>query len=179
MSIIRNKWIERLAQTKAFLAGCIVLLIIGGLAYGSYITTVESACLVRQIIITTALREHTKSNGALPENLSELGFDNKKRKMKYYPDAWNKPGKILLISSGVGSYIVTFGDGSRAVLISYDAPSSDEFGHRLRSRNILGGLAIFILLIVLILSFFTTFIIEHLIRKRVCLSSVHRTDENM
>lgn len=176
MNVIRIKWLKRLGQTKAFLGGGVVLLIVGGLAYGAYISSVENACLVRHNIVMNCLREHVKSGREIPKSLTELTeleYISGNQKLKYYPDAWSKPGRIFLKSPGVGSYIVTFGDGARTVLNYYDnstrtqgyETNSNEITYRLQSKTIFGTLPMLFLLIFLLLAFSAIFIIERIVKK--------------
>jgi len=97
-----------------------------------------SGCFVRQDVIIRALNEYFNTKGHIPENLDEFStyechiYNNQKTNMypfiqyqqerydlRYYPEAWGKPGKMFLVSAYKDGYIVTFGDGSRAILSEY------------------------------------------------------------
>jgi hypothetical protein len=120
MQNVAQKWSRRLFFIKGLIAGFILSLIILGNYFGPYAKVKQGQCFVRHIAIMSALKEHLESGQPIPRNLSELAppEDSDRfrvsRTVKYYPDAWNKPGRILLQSSVCGSYVVTFGDGSRA-----------------------------------------------------------------
>lgn len=185
---------KRLVFIKGLIAGSILSLIILGSYCGSYAVVKQGQCMVRHSAIMTALKEHISSGGQIPQNLSELvlleytgtgqrrslssvlGFGKERRDLKYYPDAWNRPGEILLQNSVLGSYVVTFGDGSLAVLSYYwDRQPRKELinegglgneEHYLRSRGAHGTLPVVALFVLLVVSFFIIVIAERIIKRK-------------
>jgi hypothetical protein len=128
-----KKWINRLILAKGIILGFALLLFLMGNYYGTYARVKEKECFVAHLFIMRALENHLSSGNEVPATLSEQSLmkfsDDQKqsllstvrhyterRSLKYYADAWGKPGRVLLRSSVCGSYAVTFGDGSRAVL---------------------------------------------------------------
>jgi len=127
-----EKWIKRLVLIQTFIAAWILLLIVG-VFYSAYRLAKQGSCFVSHEVIFVTLKEHIESGGEIPSNLSELtsskyihykrrlvcsntvSYEEKYYDLKCYPNAWNKPGKILLRSSVLGSYVVTFGDGSSSL----------------------------------------------------------------
>lgn len=162
MISINDQWLVRFVRMKAFLGGGIVLLI-GSLLIGwAYISAVESSALVRQRLIMDALKKQTKLGKVLPESISGLGFSYTEKEVKYYADAWDDPHKFLLLSPGVGSYIVAFGDGTNAVLLYYDTQNSEYRGQYL-PRNISLAYPILIVISLLLLFLLIILIIERLV----------------
>jgi len=196
MKDIPNKWVRQLALTKAFLGGCIALLVIGGIGYEACRLAAQDGCIVRHSIFMEVLEHHIASGGHLPINLLELAelervtelqkysigpsvsFEKERRDLQYYPDAWKKPGKIIFQSSVLGSYVVTFGDGSRAVLSRYydypehqpDQPlkiNKSAGKYRLQGRGFLGTVPVLVLLVFLLVTFIILAIVERVMKKRV------------
>jgi len=184
---------KRLVFIKGLIAGSILSLIILGSYCGSYAVVKQGQSMVRHIAIMTALKEHISSGGQIPQNLSELAlleyagtgqrrslssvldFEKERRDLKYYPDAWNRPGEILLQSSVLGSYVVAFGDGSLAALSYWDRQPRKELinegglgneEHYLRSRCALGTLPVVTLFVLLVVSFFIIVIVERIIKRK-------------
>jgi len=95
-----------------------------------------SRCMGAQKIIYEALQKHINTGGETPLNIGELkrleyispsGYQQftieadistleRRHDFNFYPDAWNRPGQILLQTSVLGTYVLTFGDGTRAIL---------------------------------------------------------------
>ncbi|MCP4259575.1 MAG: hypothetical protein GY774_19000 [Planctomycetes bacterium] len=133
MSESEKKWKNRLILVRGIILGCALLLFVIGNYYGSYARIKESECFVAHEYILMAIKKRLNSGDGVPATLSEQSvmnsFDDpeqnllatvrhqtQRRSLEYYADAWGKPGRVLLRSSVCGSYAVTFGDGSRAVL---------------------------------------------------------------
>jgi len=132
----KNKRRRKTTLIKVFLLGLIITSLIH-YGYHLYIFTKGGVGLVRHQVIIDGLNEYYKSTGLCPENLDKFAsFDSYINRQKtniysliqnvkehygliYYPEAWGKPGKILLVSGTKDGDIVTFGDGSRARLYKY------------------------------------------------------------
>ena len=61
---------------------------------------------------------------SLPESLRPIRISDgeyyiKSRKTYYYPDAWNKPGRILLRLKNGGFYFVILGDKTRGTVVTW------------------------------------------------------------
>ncbi|MBW8001859.1 MAG: hypothetical protein FVQ80_07520 [Planctomycetes bacterium] len=112
-------------KRSAFLNGVFVILLIGLIAsiiFPSYKKAKEGACLVQQRFIWKILKEHINSGNKIPSNLSKLAslkYRGTKYEFKYSPNSWGKAGEVLLQHSVFGTHIVTFGDGSSAILYRY------------------------------------------------------------
>ena len=91
--------------------------------------------MVQHKAIFKALKNSYAKGGEIPETLAgltALSYDDMKNgsisnlienqlknyDLRYYPNAFNKPGEIILQSSVSGSYVITFGNGSQSV-VSY------------------------------------------------------------
>ena len=120
------KDVLKITLIKIFLAGCLFVLI-GQVILGTYLLTAQDVCGVHHRTILSVLKKHVSTDGKVPQNLSDLGsFGQNQHDLKYYPDAWNKPGRILLRSSVLNSYVITFGDGSIAMLTYWESRSSEK-----------------------------------------------------
>ena len=87
----------------------------------------EDAASAQQEAVYYSLYHHISAGNEVPQTLSEvINFENWKNpfQINYYPDAWARGDRILLhtpIQTLLGcSHVVTFGNKSRAVLISWD-----------------------------------------------------------
>ena len=106
---------------------CLILLTPASTLKRACLLVVEDSASIRQYLIMLALRNHIDSIGEVPDNLADIRFPESEdvdicKDIFYYPDAWGKPGQILLLSEYLisRSYVVTFGDGSRAFLTRWN-----------------------------------------------------------
>jgi len=168
------------------------LLIIVGSYCESYAKVKQGQCVVRHYAILDALKDHIGSGGEIPQNLSELAlleygddlhrrnlstiisFEKDRCDFKYYPDAWNKPGRILLQSSVLGSYVVLFGNGSRATLSYWDYKDDEKEQDQLKfsteeyyfqARGCLGTVPVLVLFILLVVSFFIIVVVQRVMKR--------------
>ena len=187
-----KKWSKMVGSIKVFIGGWILLILLG-LVYKGYVNTEKNGSIVRHIIIRRALEDHVNRGGEILQSLSEIdklqytsgneehsldstvSFERANNDFRYYPAAWNRPGEILLQSSVLGSYVVTFGDGSLAVLSYWDRQPRKELinegglgneEHYLRSRCALGTLPVVTLFVLLVVSFFIIVIVERIIKRK-------------
>jgi len=134
-----KKWNDRLILVRGIILGCaLFFFLVDGCYYKTYARIKEGECFVTHHFIINAIKNRLSSGGGVPATLSEQSvmdsFDDpeqnllatvrhqtQRRSLKYYADAWDKPGRVLLRSSACGSYAVTFGDGSHAVLSYWHA----------------------------------------------------------
>jgi len=190
-----EKWLKWLAFIKCFLAAGILSFVIIGNYCGPYVVVKQGQSVVRQDFILRVLKTHIASGGQLPMNVAELGsmectlggqtekipgilsLETSRYGFKYYPEAWNKPGRILLQSLVCGSYVVTFGDGSTAILSHW---TSNADGNRQNEESFIenelslrsyGGcwstLPVKILFVSLLASFVITVIAGRVIKKKI------------
>ncbi|MHC4229897.1 MAG: hypothetical protein ACYSW0_20875, partial [Planctomycetota bacterium] len=99
-----------LILVRGIILGCALSLLVIGNYYGSYARIKESECFVAHQIIVDAIQNHQSSVGGVPATLSEKSLmkfsDDQKqsllaiarhqaqrRSLKYYADAWGKPGR--------------------------------------------------------------------------------------
>ena len=185
MQNVSQKWGKRLVFIKGFIAGAILLLIIIGTYCGTYAVVKQGQCMVQHRAIMNALKQHLESGKPIPRTLSELApleysdglnlsWILSHPNLKYYPDAWNKPGRIFLQSLVCGSYVVTFGDGTMATLSYWHIRPDEKQPHadklskeecNLPITSCINTLTVRVLLI-LLLSFVTIFIVERVIKQR-------------
>lgn len=188
-----KKWPKRLVFIKGLIAGCISLLLITGFYYGTYAKVAHGRCMVRHRVIMGALEKHLDSGERIPRNLSELAdleyisdiqkfsispsvsFEKKRHDLKYYPDAWNKPGRIILQSCVCGSHVVTLGDGSVAVLSYWhykpekkqrDETNLSNEEYHLQAPGVYATLPPVVLFILLVVSLFIIVCVERIMKKR-------------
>ncbi len=189
MQNVPQKWGKRLVFIKGFIAGAILLLIIIGTYGGTYAVVKQGQCMVQHRAIMSALKEHLGSGRPIPHSLPELAsleyISGSYRfslssivsdpDFKYYPDAWNKHGRIFLQSLICGSYVVTFGDGAMATLSYWyykpdeKQPDADKLSKeecKLPIMSCINTLPVHVLLVLLSLSFVTIFIVERIIKQR-------------
>ena len=113
MEDIKKKRYRKLALIKNFIAAWLLLLLIDSIGFKAYMSTLQGRCLVGHELIIKALEKHTTSGEQIPVNLSELAsleFVSKAERfsiaptisalkkrydLKYYPEAWRKPGRIF------------------------------------------------------------------------------------
>ena len=87
----------------------------------------DDACLIEidgsarrsQNLTMLLLHQYIDSVGYVPASFVDLRNQYSfLENVKYYPDAWGEPGRILLCSKWLisGTYVVTFGDGTQASL---------------------------------------------------------------
>lgn len=150
--------------------------------------------MVQHHIITETLEKHIDSGKSLPQNLYELSklkytngnqeealswlISNNRDKIHliYNPSAWDDPSRILLQSSALGKYIVTFGNGTWAVVSrwrykghahqSLEDADFEKGGCRLYTKAYSGLTPLLILFLCLLVSFFVLVIIENIMKKR-------------
>jgi hypothetical protein len=181
-----QNWNRRLILVKVFLIGAFFSMsfIIG---YGGvYAQTKQGQCSVQHIAIMRALKKQIESGKPIPRNLSELAALEYSKglnlswilslpKLRYYPDAWNKPGRILLQSKVCGSYVVTFGDCVLAVMSQWyfrsegkqpDVDKLSEEERNLPMKGCLHALPIVVFLFLLMLSLVMVVIVERLIKPK-------------
>lgn len=109
-------------------------LFVSGLIYTLYLEAIETQTVLRHKVILKALDKSSSLENGIPKDISNLArlkslnekekediassvdSELKRHSLEYYPDSWNKPGKILLESYLFGRKVVTFGDGSEAVV---------------------------------------------------------------
>ena len=99
---------------------------------------------VKHNVVMSMLRPRIDSDGKIPRDLNKVAESHKGIKsfikdINFYPDAWGDPGEILLCSKDLisRSYVITFGDGSRATIIDYEYQSHwTPFIKRDRMTNI-------------------------------------------
>lgn len=187
MQNVSQKWGKRLLFIKGLLAGSILTLVILGIYCGTYAVIKQDQCMVQHIAIIDALEKHLESGQPIPQNLSELAsleyingdyrfslsstvsHQKDKYGFKYYPDAWKKPGRILLQSLVCGSYVITFGDGSRAIVSYWDYKPYEkkpEDVYLLHSMGAFSTLPVLVFFILLIVSLVTVLIVERVIKRR-------------
>lgn len=188
-----KKWKNRLILVKGIVLGCALLLLVIGNYYGSYARIKEGECFVAHHFIMNAIKKCLSSGGEVPAILSEqssmkfsddqeqslltiVHHETEKRSLKYYADAWGKPGRVLLRSSVCGSYAVTFGDGSRAVLSYWHKGPVETEPNEI--RTIKEGISFvapgpwsptsgILALSLLVVCFFAIHIIERFLKKRI------------
>ena len=192
MADIARKWRKLLASIKVFVGGCI-LLIICGVIYSTYVTAAQDGCIVRHKIIISTLKDHVDSGGQIPESISELAglaytggnekfklgpsisFERERNDLKYYPCAWSEPGRILLQSSVCGSYVITFGDGSLAVMSYWHRQLGEKQEEklagcqqkgRLQASGTCGAKVVIVFFILLVVFFFFIMVIERIMKRR-------------
>jgi hypothetical protein len=131
-----------------FFAVYIPSLFLSGVIYTFYLEAVETQTVLRHKVILKALYAGWSSENGVPQHVSELArsesldeserkdvenvvrYESKKHSLEYYPNAWNKPGKVLLESYLFGRQVVTFGDGSEAVVSRWSTrPEGIEAKH--------------------------------------------------
>ncbi len=99
---------------------CLILLTPASTLKRTYLLVVEDSASIGQMVAMKDLHKHIDSEGSVPNNLSDIvdSHSDFYGNIFYYPEAWGKPGQILLLSEYLisRSYVVTFGDGSRAFL---------------------------------------------------------------
>lgn len=61
-----------------------------------------------------------------PIRISEKEYYIKSNRTYYYPDAWNKPGRILLKRRCGNFYYLTFGDGTIATVTYWSSYTVDD-----------------------------------------------------
>ena len=194
MQYVAEKWYRRLVFIKGFTVGCVLALFITGSFYSTYARVAEGECMVRHLTIMSALKEHVDSRGQIPGDVSKLAlleytsgmqrqklsptisWKEKRQDLRYYPDAWGKPGRIILRSTACGSYVVTFGNGSLAV-ISYwdykpeenqqDQVNASREDYHFRAPGVYGTLPWIVSFVLLIVLFFITTILERVIKRKI------------
>jgi type II secretory pathway pseudopilin PulG len=185
---------RRLVFIKGFILGCILFLLVIGSYYGTYRRVQEGQVLVTHRAIIRALKEHIASQKRLPTTLSELyllesseqnriGSDLtwipdqiEHRGLTYDPNAWEKAGRILLHSYTCGSYVVTFGDESQAVLSDYwdydvgenepNKSADQKVSFCLHGRGPLGVQLMVLSLAVLVICLAATLIVPRVLKVR-------------
>lgn len=198
MQKFAKKWPKRLAFIKGFVMGWILLLTIAAFYHGTYKLTKQDQCMVQHLVIMRALKDHIDSGGQVPEDLSELAlleynvrygdgstgsedlsslisYQKKKYDLRYNSDAWNKPRRIILQSSVLGSYVVAFGNGSWAVLSRChlkpaETPSDEtnmsaihlSVGERLDALQML----MIVIYILLIVCFLTVVVVDRIMKRK-------------
>jgi len=192
MDCIIAVWYRRLTVINLFLGGSVFALIVWGFIYGTCRITIQGGSLVNQRIIMDALKEHFKSTGQIPKKLDELFLlesdeidkrniyisvtsERKWHDIRYYPQAWDKPDRIILESSIVDSKVVTFGNGSTAVLsrwhYNFNGKELDETiikkeGYRLQSQSV-SLLIIQVFYVLLIVIFISTIITQRIMKRKL------------
>jgi len=184
-NIVKN-WPRRFVFIKGFIIGSILLLLIWGVGQ-SWVRLLQERCLISHHVIMDALKEHVASGGQMPGNSSELtllkytsgarrlslspsiSFEKERHDLKYHPDAWNKPGRIILQSFVWDSYVVTFGNGSCAVLSYWnDRKGLDE--ENLKGRKYFlrgrGSYVWLVLLLLLVVSLYIISTVERIMKKK-------------
>ena len=100
-----------------------------------------SAC-INQNIIMKVLSNHIDSGGDTPQNLADLHFPKEIKDIflgtYYYADAWDKPGRILLCKPFplLRSYVVTFSDGSNAILSNWSYSRHLELDNEIYPKHL-------------------------------------------
>jgi len=193
MEHLTEKWSGKLALIKIFIAAWLLLLLIDSIGFKAYMSTLQGRCLVGHELIIKAIEKHISSGEHIPVNLSELAslefvskaerFSiaptistlKKRYELKYYPEAWRQPGRIFLQSSVCGSYVVTFGSGSQAVLSHWcyeleenlsDKISLSRDEYRLQARGAYATLPAAVFYTLLILSLFLIVVVERIMKKK-------------
>ena len=163
------------------------------ICYPAYLRMKQDQCMVQHYIITETLKKYVDSRDQIPGNLSELAlleypqqymikenlsslisFQKKKCDLRYYPDALGDPGRIFLQSLVLGTCVVTFGNGTRAVVSRWKYKEHRQLsedvdlkkgGCRLYTKAYSGLIPILILFLCLTIPFFILVIVEHIIKK--------------
>ena len=163
-NILPNK---RVYFIKGFIL-CLILLVPFQCVKDSLMLMSEDSASIRQYLIMLALRNHIDSIGEVPDNLADIRFPEPKsegvyicKDIFYYPDAWGKPGQILLRSKYLisCSYVVTFGDGSTGVLTRWHYKYRQDNKEDVKPKTIYAGsplpsLLKLLWLILLVIAFF-------------------------
>jgi len=121
------KIIEKIKKrrVKAFLLSFVVFLIIFVILDCAVLVVSrmrESAIRVFQLVVVKALKDHIPTPGEpVPTRFSPVAISEKEYYLEdkntyYYPDAWDKPGRILLKRRCGGFYYLILGDGTMATV---------------------------------------------------------------
>ncbi|MBD3353169.1 MAG: hypothetical protein GF364_16935 [Candidatus Lokiarchaeota archaeon] len=119
-----------LNKIELFIGGGLIILLCFCSIIGTYDHLQSEKLLVRHKICWKQINKYLIENKRPPRNLKELyfnevNFDEKEYNIRYYPNAWDEDGKIMLVSKSLGSYIVTFGDGTIAKISYIDKTQSN------------------------------------------------------
>jgi hypothetical protein len=119
-------------------------LLVASLIYTGYLELVEAQTLIKHKEILNALAKSIEIYKVPPNDIDALNAlenpkeengrqlkdiiktERKKHNLQYYSDAWQKPGEVLLESSLLLSDIITFGDGSQAIVSGWYPKDSDN-----------------------------------------------------
>ena len=87
-----------------FLEGFLLCLILStpfSFVKRAYLLVVEDSAFIGQRLAMEDLRKHIDSEGSVPNNLSDIvdSHSDFYGNIFYYPEAWDKPGQILLLSN--------------------------------------------------------------------------------
>ena len=181
-----QNWNRRLIFVRVFLIGALFSMFFIFGYCGTYAQLKQEQCAVRHIAIMRALKKHIESGKPIPRTLSELALLENNgghnlswilsfSKLKYYPDAWNKSGRIFLQSKVCGSYVVTFGDGVLATLSLWhfgsdvkqqDVDKLSEEERDLPVKGCIHAFPVVLFLFLLMLSLVMVVIVERLIKPK-------------
>lgn len=124
MHDIRQKYIN----SGKFLIFYALSFLVASVLYTTYLELVESQMVIKQRHLFQIL-EDRKNDEIFPKNIEEIALlvtkksnetrRNIKYNFQYYPAAYMQPGKVLFQSSLLLSDVITFGDGSQAVVTQW------------------------------------------------------------
>ena len=195
MEEVKNKLHKRLHSIKLFLAGWVIAMMVGGSFFVTYRQCLIDACMVKHNIIMSALKRNISLGGQIPKSITDLGsleyvstteyqrfgiaeivgILEQHYSFEYYPEGLGKPGKILFLSSLPGSFVITFGDGSRAVVSAW-YPEFEDVQRSLKAKVDITFLITFSVIPIII--FIMLSLSERIIRRRKAQTSEEVSNGN-
>jgi len=122
---------SRIIFLRGVVVGCLILF---AFTMGKRFWLVGERCSthIRQLSVIRELnRKFVDQGKELPPDLSDLVDSQDQymaavtKNMAYCPEAWNEPGRIVLMTVLGDSYVVTLGDGTRAILSQWSNDARD------------------------------------------------------
>ncbi|MBD3350524.1 MAG: hypothetical protein GF364_03460 [Candidatus Lokiarchaeota archaeon] len=147
--------------------------------FPAYERTKQGIEISKQRFIFRRMKERFNYKENLPDDFKEVLLNIYKEDnltndvMKFYdqtmynPEAWGKSGKILLYKYILGSYCVTFGDGSIAILTHWKNNFQREYDKFQYLQGVSGvaALPVFLISIFLIIVFCVTLTVSVILKK--------------
>jgi len=153
-----------------------------------YLLTIQDRNLVQHHIIRDALYKWFDEKKQIPQTIEDLAslknanynphndtissvikYQRTYHGFEYYPESWNRPGKILLQSSLSGSYVVTFGDGCQAVLYRwYDRELNNKPKRLFATASLSTKYPLIISIIILCTIIIIEFFIKRIEKQNMC-----------
>ena len=117
------KWRSRLIWIEVVMGSWLLLLVARAIFVG-HALSLQGQCMVQHEVILNELTDRFNADSEVPKELSYLDPpllpEKIQHNLKYDSSAWHKSGKILLHSKIFNSHVITFGDGTVAILSHWD-----------------------------------------------------------